>query len=76
MGGVDLAAQLSPQRPETFVMFISGYTGQAALSTAQLARGYEFLQKPFTLSAFLGKIRAILAAPPPASKARGHTTGL
>ncbi|MBN8729923.1 MAG: response regulator [Acidobacteria bacterium] len=75
MGGVDLAAQLSPQRPETFVMFISGYTGQAALSTAQLARGYEFLQKPFTLSAFLGKIRAILSAPRPAAKARGHATG-
>lgn len=62
MGGIDLASQLSQARPETRVLFISGYTGQSSLASAQLARGYEFLQKPFTLSAFLGKVRGVLAA--------------
>ncbi|MEP7362171.1 MAG: response regulator [Acidobacteriota bacterium] len=71
MGGVELAGQLSLQRPETRVMFISGYTGQAALSSAQLSQGYEFLQKPFTLSAFLGKVRAVLASP----RAYGQASG-
>jgi CheY-like chemotaxis protein len=71
MGGVELASQLSLQRPEIRVMFISGYTGQSALSSAQLLQGYEFLQKPFTLSAFLGKVRAVLASP----KAFGQASG-
>jgi len=71
MGGVDLARQLASQRPETRVMFISGYTGQSALSSAQVQGGYEFLQKPFTLSAFLGKVRATLALP----RASGHSAG-
>jgi len=71
MGGVDLASQLSAQRPGIRVMFISGYTGQSALSSAQLSQGFEFLQKPFTLSAFLGKVRAILAAP----RGMGHASG-
>jgi signal transduction histidine kinase/CheY-like chemotaxis protein len=71
MGGVELAGQLSMQRPETRVMFISGYTGQSALSSAQLSQGYEFLQKPFTLSAFLGKVRAVLAS----RKAFGQSSG-
>jgi CheY-like chemotaxis protein len=71
MGGVELAGQLAQNRPETRVLFISGYTGQSALSSAQLSQGYEFLQKPFTLSAFLGKVRAILAAP----RAHGHSAG-
>ena len=71
MGGVELASQLSAQRFGIRVMFISGYTGQSALSSAQLSQGFEFLQKPFTLSAFLGKVRAILAAP----RALGQSSG-
>lgn len=72
MGGVELAAQIAAQRPEMKVMFISGYTGQSTLSSAQLAQGYEFLQKPFTLSAFLGKVRGILAAPRAFGQASGN----
>jgi signal transduction histidine kinase/CheY-like chemotaxis protein len=63
MGGVELASALAPVRPEMRVLFISGYTGQASLASAQLPHGYAFLQKPFTLAAFLKKVREVLDAP-------------
>jgi signal transduction histidine kinase/ActR/RegA family two-component response regulator len=63
MGGVELASALAPVRPEMRVLFISGYTGQASLASAQLPQGYAFLQKPFTLAAFLKKVREVLDAP-------------
>jgi len=67
MGGVELASALAPVRPEMRVLFISGYTGQASLASAQLPHGYAFLQKPFTLSALLKKVREVLDTP----RARG-----
>lgn len=58
MGGVELANQLRPQRPETKVLLISGYMG--APGPASLPRGAAFLQKPFTLNALSIKVKEML----------------
>lgn len=61
MGGFDLAQELLKQRPQTKVLFISGYTGLAGFDPAQLPPGSGFLQKPFTLNALLAKVRDVLS---------------
>ena len=71
MTGVELAGPHSAHRPQARGQFISGYNGQTALASAQLSQGYDFLQKPFTLSAFLSKVRTILATP----RAHGQASG-
>lgn len=61
MGGFDLATQLIKDRPDTKVLFISGYTGLAGFDPTQLPPGSGFLQKPFTLNALLAKVREVFA---------------
>ncbi|PYV38968.1 MAG: hybrid sensor histidine kinase/response regulator, partial [Acidobacteria bacterium] len=65
MSGPELARHLSPLRPEMKVLFMSGYTmetfGQDGMSQA----GTEFLQKPFTATALLSRLKDLLGAGPP-----------
>ncbi len=61
MGGFDLAHELLKKRPDTKVLFISGYTGLAGFDPSQLPPGSGFLQKPFTLNALLAKVREVFA---------------
>jgi two-component system, cell cycle sensor histidine kinase and response regulator CckA len=60
MGGVELAENLSLRRPEMRTLLISGYTGETALASARLPRGFEFLQKPFSLPDLLGKVKTLV----------------
>jgi signal transduction histidine kinase/ActR/RegA family two-component response regulator len=60
MNGKQLATLLLEQRPETAVLFISGYTGNTLLSTGALELEAEFLQKPFAAGALTAKVRHIL----------------
>ena len=62
MGGPELVAQLSAARPELAVLYISGYTDrrQWRLEAPQVGRAY--LQKPFTPSVMLRKVRDVLDA--------------
>jgi two-component system cell cycle sensor histidine kinase/response regulator CckA len=53
MSGKQLADKIRIARPETKVLFMSGYAADTAL-LADISAGEPFLQKPFTLSA-LGK---------------------
>ena len=62
MNGVDLAGALQASRPETRVLFISGYAGPTGLDTANLPPGHGFLPKPFAIAALLGKVRQMLAS--------------
>ncbi|MBK5290197.1 MAG: response regulator [Acidobacteriia bacterium] len=62
MNGVDLATALQSFRPETRVLFISGYTGPTGLDVANLPPGSGFLPKPFAIAALVAKVRQMLAA--------------
>jgi hypothetical protein len=59
MGGRELVKQLALTRPETKVLFLSGYT-EEAISEGTIESGAAFLQKPFTLQALSRKVREVL----------------
>jgi signal transduction histidine kinase len=60
MGGPALAERLVPSRPELKIMYMSGYADEALGEERQLEPGIPFLQKPFTLSALVEKVREVL----------------
>jgi PAS domain S-box-containing protein len=64
MSGRALADQLMKQRPETHVIYMSGYTGQTVGEHGVLAEGSFFLPKPFTREALARKIREVLDGSP------------
>ena len=63
MGGRELADRLRQMGRELKTLYISGYTEDTSVYLADLPAGNAFLQKPFTLSALLEKVRALLAFP-------------
>ncbi|MGA9509760.1 MAG: response regulator [Candidatus Sulfotelmatobacter sp.] len=60
ISGGQLAKELGIIRPETRVLFISGYAGQTILDHKVVDVENNFLQKPFTLRQLANKVRAIL----------------
>jgi len=56
----ELAAQLASLRPDTKVVFMSGYTDDAIVRHGVLSEGTAFLQKPFTLDVLVRKVREVL----------------
>ena len=60
MGGRELVQKLSSARPETKVLYLSGYTEDAIVSEGTIEKGTAFLQKPFTLLALSRKVREVL----------------
>jgi PAS domain S-box-containing protein len=60
MSGGELARKLETLRPETRVLFVSGYAGQTVLDHDVVDVENNFLQKPFTLKQLAGKIRTVL----------------
>jgi PAS domain S-box-containing protein len=65
MNGRELAQRISAVRPETKVLFVSGYTENVIGENGMLEPGVAFLQKPFSLSALRNKVRELIdrAAP-------------
>lgn len=61
LGGKALAERLKTRRPETKVLLISGYTDEAVVAPT-LPPGTAFLQKPFSPTALLAKVREVLDA--------------
>jgi two-component system cell cycle sensor histidine kinase/response regulator CckA len=75
MSGGQLAKELDTLRPETRVLFVSGYAGQTVLDHKVMDVENNFLQKPFTLTQLANKVRTVLdhgpnTAPIPLPEAR------
>ena len=62
MGGGELAERLATERPETRVLFVSGFAGDE-LTRRGVPDGSAFLHKPFTLEGMSRKIREVLDSP-------------
>ena len=58
--GRAVADQLQSQRPEIAIVFMSGYTEGAIVHHGVLDEGIDFLEKPFTQTALVRKIRQVL----------------
>jgi CheY-like chemotaxis protein len=77
MGGRELAERLSTRRPETRILFVSGFTDDTVVRHGVLDEGVAFLQKPFTLESLSQTVRQVLdgqpvvpASPPPQAPKR------
>jgi len=60
MSGPALAGRLSVVRPDLKVLYMSGYTADALGHQGILDAGIALLQKPFTPSSLLDKVREVL----------------
>lgn len=60
MSGRQMADTLRAARPETRVLFMSGYTDDAISHHGILEPGTHFMEKPFTSDALLRKVREVL----------------
>lgn len=60
MDGRSLYEQLSKDRPNMLVLYVSGYTQDAIVHHGVLDRGVQFLQKPFNVDKLAVKVREVL----------------
>jgi CheY-like chemotaxis protein len=63
MGGRGLAEHVGLTRPETQVLFTSGYTDDIILQQQLLLHDIVLIQKPFTRASLCAKVREVLDAP-------------
>jgi two-component system cell cycle sensor histidine kinase/response regulator CckA len=62
MNGRELAQRISEIRPQTKVLYMSGYTENVIGHNGTLDAGVRLLQKPFTLRDLKSKVREVLDA--------------
>jgi PAS domain S-box-containing protein len=60
LGGVELAGQLHETRPQTRVIYMSGYTDNRTVRDMMADSGVNFLQKPFSPAALAELTRQVL----------------
>jgi nitrogen-specific signal transduction histidine kinase/CheY-like chemotaxis protein len=63
MNGLDLAREITRSRPETRVLYMSGYTDAHIASALEMDRNAALLQKPFTPASLSSGIRRVLGRP-------------
>jgi two-component system cell cycle sensor histidine kinase/response regulator CckA len=68
MSGAELGKRVRELRPDTRVIYISGYTESTVVRQGIESKA-GFLQKPFTLTALAGKVREVLDAAAPGCEA-------
>ncbi len=66
ISGRELAKRVSARHPAMRVLYMSGYTYNVIAQGGTLERGVAFLQKPFTPSGLVEKVREVLDAGVPA----------
>jgi CheY-like chemotaxis protein len=64
MSGRQLAKRLRPMRPEMKVLYMSGYTDDAAVHHDVLDSDVAFIQKPITPDTLTRKLRAVIESRP------------
>jgi len=64
MGGRELAEEMRRSVAALKVLYVSGYTEDESVRAGAFPPGSKFLQKPFTLSVLVGKVREALDAEP------------
>ncbi len=64
MGGRELAERLSARRPDTRILFVSGFTDDTVVRHGVLDEGVAFLQKPFSLESLSRTVRLVLDGGP------------
>ena len=62
LNGPEVAEILREIRPDTRVLYMSGYTDEALVSRVALGRDVPFIQKPFSTDNLLRTVRAVLKA--------------
>jgi two-component system cell cycle sensor histidine kinase/response regulator CckA len=62
LGGPDVVSRVQARSPGTRALFMSGHTTHALVRNGTLRKGHAFIQKPFTPSALVSKIREVLDA--------------
>src|SRR6476620_5775945 len=60
MGGPELAQALVLRRPAVKVLYMSGYTDHPMVRRGVVNAGVAFLQKPFTPTVLVSRIREVL----------------
>ena len=60
LSGRQLSDQLALLRPDTKVLYTSGYTDDAVVRHGVLESGIAYLQKPFTVDSLARKVREVL----------------
>ena len=62
ISGPELAQRIRERSPQTRVLFMSGYTGNA-LTTEDLRGGSAFLPKPFGTTTLIARVKEVLNPP-------------
>ena len=62
MNGRELAGRVDRERPETRVLYASGYTDDAILRHGVLDAGSPFISKPYTPTELKRRVREVLDA--------------
>lgn len=60
MGGPELAQALLQRRPSLRVLYMSGYTEHPMVRRGVVDSGVAFLQKPFTPTSLVSRVREVL----------------
>lgn len=63
MSGREFADQLLQLRPNTRLLYVSGYTDDIVLQNGISKQGVFFLQKPYSLKDLAGKVQTLMATP-------------
>ena len=72
MDGRELASYVTKARPNTKILYVSGYAKGAILDKGALEPNAEFLAKPFRLSELLQKVREVFGTVAASAPARHH----